>query len=276
LLEKIVVVLSNSKNNCFNVCEGIKALMFPLQWISIYVPILPMEMYDCLETIFPTIFGVLNTTITFEQVVKLLPQATIVDVDTQRTNSGFLEPFCLRYENQLQNLQIRADADLEIMPIRQAFLQVFIDAFSCLDSCITFNGARTRYEVNCEDFLDLLPECSCHHRCKNFWRLVLKSMSFNKYVEDKYDKVSYAKIFDRMTRTPQMKSSRVLPAHAVPIMPILSESKRVEPGVDLDAIEEEGKINEFSPFFSYIPRMPSQEAKPQFSYNSLPLESDNP
>jgi hypothetical protein len=233
LLEKHVVILSSSKYMCFNICEGIKALMFPLQWAFNYTPILPKNMVDFLEAVFPTIFGVLSTVVTFEEVKKLSPNATIIDVDTQRSSSDSFELFCPRIEDQLRlklqslklsaysrldkanvrriyhktkDFEVSAGTDIELITqIRQAFLQVFIDAFSSLDSCFTFNEAKNEHEVNPENFLDMLPECPYDHGCKDFWKSLIESEHFIQYCLAKYNLVnSYAKIFDRMTKTPQL------------------------------------------------------------------------
>jgi hypothetical protein len=232
LLEKHVVILSSSKYMCFNVCEGIKALMFPLQWAFNYTPILPSNMVEFLEVIFPTIFGVLNTVVSFEEVKKLSPNATIIDVDTQRSSSDSFELFCPRIEDQLRlklqslklsaysrldkanvkriyhktkEFEVSAGTDTELITqIRQAFLQVFIDAFSTLDSCFTFNEAKNEHEVNPENFLNMLPECPYDHGCKDFWKSLIESEHFIQYCLAKYNLVnSYAKIFDRMTKAQQ-------------------------------------------------------------------------
>lgn len=234
LLEKHVVIMSNSKYMCFNICEGIKALMFPLKWSFNYTPILPKSMTDYLEAIFPTIFGVLSTVVSFDEVKKLSPNATIIDIDTQNSSSDDFELFCPRIEDQLrmklQSLKLSEYNRLEqanvkcvhhnsknfveatgtesdcTMQVRQAFLQVFVDAFSNLSSCFTFNSDKNEYEVNPEIFLSALPECPGDHECKTFWKSLIESEHFIQFCLSKYSlEHSYFNVFEGINKNHQTK-----------------------------------------------------------------------
>lgn len=233
LLEKHVVIMSRSKYMCFNICEGMKALMFPLKWSFNYTPVLPKSMVDYLEAIFPTIFGVLSTVVSFDEVRKLSPNATIIDVETQNFSADEFELFCPRIEDQLrlklQSLKLSMYSRLEkasvrrgyprqkrfevvsneadlITQIRQAFLQIFVDAFSNLGDCFTYDSEKNEYEINPEIFLSALPECPGDHECNTFWKSLIESEHFIQFCLSKYSlENSYFSTFEKIVKSASIK-----------------------------------------------------------------------
>jgi hypothetical protein len=58
MLEKKVLLVSSHKCLLSNVSHAILTLIFPFKWEHVLIPILPVPLRNCIETIFPYIIGI--------------------------------------------------------------------------------------------------------------------------------------------------------------------------------------------------------------------------
>jgi len=66
----------------FTICEGLLSLIFPFKWLHTYIPILPNDQLDYLESPTPYIMGVLSNFVDFQFLKEKYPNHIICDVNT--------------------------------------------------------------------------------------------------------------------------------------------------------------------------------------------------
>ncbi|EGR32085.1 hypothetical protein IMG5_096990 [Ichthyophthirius multifiliis] len=58
LLEKQIIIVSSNPNEIINICEAIFTLIYPLKWVCIYIPSLPLQCTETLSATTPFIIGI--------------------------------------------------------------------------------------------------------------------------------------------------------------------------------------------------------------------------
>jgi len=57
----------------FSICEGLMNLIFPFKWLHTYIPILPREQIDYLDSPTPYVMGVLSSYVDYEYLRENYP-----------------------------------------------------------------------------------------------------------------------------------------------------------------------------------------------------------
>lgn len=66
----------------FSICEGLMNLIFPFKWLHTYIPVLPREQIDYLDSPTPYLMGVLSSYVDYEYLRESYPNHIICDVNT--------------------------------------------------------------------------------------------------------------------------------------------------------------------------------------------------
>jgi hypothetical protein len=82
LSEKHIIILANQNHLLFSICEGMLSLIFPFKWLHTYIPVLPKNQIDYLESPTPYIMGVLSSYVDFQYLRETYPNHIICDANT--------------------------------------------------------------------------------------------------------------------------------------------------------------------------------------------------
>lgn len=95
LLEKKIVLVSSSYSVLLSVGEALKALIHPLVWSHIYVPVLPLALKGYLHCPTPFIFGLHNSYVRASELPRPSDDLVVVNLDRDSLTGGgevFLPP----------------------------------------------------------------------------------------------------------------------------------------------------------------------------------------
>ncbi len=193
LLEKQMIFFSNSSKELINICETMLSLINPLTWGCIYIPFLPIEMWETLYAMMPFIIGIERTY--KEEIEKKIKFDDKVIVDLLLNKVIYKEEFVLpRYiEGFLkQNLKeiLKGKRDLKgVLKVKQVFLNAM---YLIINNIVPFfneevdlakNSNRNSSEIfNFEAFLDIFNE---NQEKSGFMvEFTTNTMMFNKFIED--------------------------------------------------------------------------------------------
>ena len=82
LFEKSIILIGNQNQMLFCICEGLKKLLFPFRWLHTYVPILPKQLLNFLESPFPYFLGISSNLIDPFELNKQYPSHIICDINS--------------------------------------------------------------------------------------------------------------------------------------------------------------------------------------------------
>lgn len=80
LLEHKILLLSSNTALLTDSAEALAALLFPLKWTGVFVPVLPLDALECLDAPVPFIYGL--STENFELHIEELEGVLVVDMDS--------------------------------------------------------------------------------------------------------------------------------------------------------------------------------------------------
>ncbi|KAG6947172.1 hypothetical protein JG687_00016281 [Phytophthora cactorum] len=95
LLEKKIVLVASSYTILFCVSEAMRALLHPLVWSHVYVPVLPLSLKDCLHCPTPFIFGLHDSYVRRSEMPRPSNDLVVVNLDRDSLTGGgdvFLPP----------------------------------------------------------------------------------------------------------------------------------------------------------------------------------------
>ena len=95
LFEKHIIIVANQNLSLFCIGESLKLLLFPLSWPHIYIPNLPYEQINYLESPTPYLMGINSPIINIQNLIEQFPSNIICDVNTSTI-----------YGNNLSNLKL--------------------------------------------------------------------------------------------------------------------------------------------------------------------------
>ena len=84
LFEKHVIIIANQNLTLFCICEGLRSLLFPFRWLHSFIPNLPFEQFDLLESPSPYLMGILSSFADAFDLSKICPSHIICDVGTSQ------------------------------------------------------------------------------------------------------------------------------------------------------------------------------------------------
>ena len=82
LFEKYIILIGNQNQMLFCICEGLKKLLFPFRWLHTYVPILPKQLFNFLDSPSPYFFGIKSNLIDPIELNKQYPSHIICDINS--------------------------------------------------------------------------------------------------------------------------------------------------------------------------------------------------
>ncbi|KAK1944229.1 DENN domain and WD repeat-containing protein SCD1 [Phytophthora citrophthora] len=88
LLEKKIVLVASSYSILFSVSEALRALLYPLVWSHVYVPVLPLALKDCLHCPTPFIFGLHDSYVRRSDMPRPSNDLVVVNLDRDSLTGG--------------------------------------------------------------------------------------------------------------------------------------------------------------------------------------------
>ncbi|KAL3665612.1 hypothetical protein V7S43_009646 [Phytophthora oleae] len=88
LLEKKIVLVASSYTILFSVSEALRALLYPLVWSHVYVPVLPLVLKDCLHCPTPFIFGLHDSYVRRSDMPRPANDLVVVNLDRDSLTGG--------------------------------------------------------------------------------------------------------------------------------------------------------------------------------------------
>ena len=82
LFEKHIIILANQNMPLFCICESIQRLIFPFRWLHSYVPNLPYEQLDYLDSPMPYLIGINSSKTDAQDLNNTFPSHIICEVGT--------------------------------------------------------------------------------------------------------------------------------------------------------------------------------------------------
>ncbi|KAF4030341.1 DENN domain-containing protein [Phytophthora infestans] len=95
LLEKKIILVASSYTVLFCASEALRALLHPLVWSHVYVPVLPLPLKDCLHCPTPFIFGLHESYVRRSDMPRPSNDLVVVNLDRDSLTGGgdvFLPP----------------------------------------------------------------------------------------------------------------------------------------------------------------------------------------
>jgi len=127
LCEKHIIFISNQGYLLFAITQGLLSLIFPFSWLYTYIPILPVNLIDYLDSPIPYIIGILANTIDINELNEKYPGHVICDLNSSTINKNGV--------SFLSNIEIAPRLGLVIDTNISFFLTIF---FARLGA--SFNG----------------------------------------------------------------------------------------------------------------------------------------
>ena len=88
LSEKHIIFLANQGYLLFAITQGLLSLMFPFSWLHTYIPVLPFNQIDYLDSPTPYIIGVMTHKIDFNTLNEKYPGHVICDLNSCTINKN--------------------------------------------------------------------------------------------------------------------------------------------------------------------------------------------
>ena len=88
LSEKHIIFLANQGYLLFAVTQGLLSLMFPFCWLHTYIPVLPINQIDFLDSPIPYIIGLILNQIDYNTLNEKYPGHIICDLNTSTINKN--------------------------------------------------------------------------------------------------------------------------------------------------------------------------------------------
>ena len=88
LSEKHTIFLANQGYLLFAVTQGLLSLMFPFCWLHTYIPVLPVNQIDYLDSPTPYIIGIISNKIDYITLNERFPGHVICDLNTSTINKN--------------------------------------------------------------------------------------------------------------------------------------------------------------------------------------------
>ena len=88
LCEKHIIFLANQGYLLFAVTQGLLSLMFPFSWLHTYIPSLPVNQIDYLDSPTPYVIGVISNKIDYANLNEKYPGHVICDLNSSTINKN--------------------------------------------------------------------------------------------------------------------------------------------------------------------------------------------
>ena len=88
LSEKHIIFLANQGYLLFAITQGLLSLMFPFSWLHTYIPVLPINQIDYLDSPTPYVIGVISNKIDYTTLNERYPGHVICDLNSSTINKN--------------------------------------------------------------------------------------------------------------------------------------------------------------------------------------------
>lgn len=185
----------------FSICEGLMNLIFPFKWLHTYIPSLPQEQMDYLDSPTPYIMGVLSGYVDFDYLRENYPNHIICDVNTSMIYGippctlPSIEEINLRKKIQfikkpeLYEIEDLKDEDIQVGDIfniedinplksiseniQNVFFRIFFKTLKNLEKLYIRENV-----FDSKSFLDDIFD----EETKNFWEKIINTVAFEFYI----------------------------------------------------------------------------------------------
>ena len=106
LSEKHIIFLANQGYLLFAITQGLLSLIFPFTWLYTYIPILPMNLIDYLDSPIPYIIGLVVNTVDLNELNEKYPGHVICDLNSSTINKNGIS-FLSNIEQDIIKKKIR-------------------------------------------------------------------------------------------------------------------------------------------------------------------------
>ena len=121
LSEKHIIFLANQGYLLFAVTQGLLSLMFPFCWMHTYIPILPVNQIDILDSPTPYIIGVISKKIDYNTLNEKYPGHVICDLNTSTINQNGVSFLSIMEEDKIKK-KIRALYNPKVYEVEDIYL----------------------------------------------------------------------------------------------------------------------------------------------------------
>ena len=121
LCEKHIIFISNQGYLLFAITQGLLSLIFPFSWLYTYIPILPVNLIDYLDSPIPYIIGILANTIDINELNEKYPGHVICDLNSSTINKNGIS-FLSYIEEDIIKKKIRYLYNPKLFEIEDIYL----------------------------------------------------------------------------------------------------------------------------------------------------------
>ena len=121
LSEKHIIFLANQGYLLFAVTQGLLSLMFPFCWMHTYIPILPVNQIDILDSPTPYIIGVISKKVDYNTLNDKYPGHVICDLNTSTINQNGVSFLSIMEEDKIKK-KIRALYNPKVYEVEDIYL----------------------------------------------------------------------------------------------------------------------------------------------------------
>ena len=123
LSEKHIIFLANQGYLLFAITQGLLSLIFPFTWLYTYIPILPINLIDYLDSPIPYIIGIIGNTIDINELNEKYPGHVICDLNSSTINKNGVS-FLSNIEEDIIKKKIRFLYNPKLYEIEDIYLDV--------------------------------------------------------------------------------------------------------------------------------------------------------
>ncbi|RLN70477.1 hypothetical protein BBJ28_00004910 [Nothophytophthora sp. Chile5] len=196
LLEKKIVLVASSYSVLFSVSEALRALLHPLVWSHVYVPVLPLALRGCLHCPTPFIFGLHDAYVRRSEMPR--PSADLVIVNLGRdslTGGGdiFLPPtrhaalleelfrLCkphLTSRDSVDNLECNTPSMFPTRAVRRVIHTQLRELLASLEPCVS----RFECKGRCVSVVDTTNACQWPADATRFCSALLHTQAVSTFL----------------------------------------------------------------------------------------------
>ena len=121
LSEKHIIFLANQGYLLFAITQGLLSLIFPFTWLYTYIPILPVNLIDYLDSPIPYIIGIIVNTIDLNELNEKYPGHVICDLNSSTINKNGVS-FLSNIEEDIIKKKIRYLYNPKLYEIEDIYL----------------------------------------------------------------------------------------------------------------------------------------------------------
>ena len=121
LSEKHIIFLANQGYLLFAITQGLLSLMFPFSWLHTYIPVLPVNQIDFLDSPTPYVIGVISNKIDYMTLNERYPGHVICDLNSSTINKNGIS-FLSNIEEDIIKKKIRYLYNPKMYDIEEIYL----------------------------------------------------------------------------------------------------------------------------------------------------------